>query len=263
MSRYTRQIPEDDEKSYSEELAEQQAQAEPAEAAATSVEDETFKKRYGDLRRHMQYKEQQYQQQLDEVKSQLDSATRQQIKFPKTDEEVENWAKKYPDVAAIIDTIARKRAGEILSEGEKRLEKVETMREQLVREKAEQELLKKHPDFDDIRQDPKFHEWASQQSQWVQNALYKNNTDAKAAAEAIDLYKYHTGIKTAKKSSRKDAASAVSTKSGGGPASEGKKRFAESQVQKMSAQEYEKNETAIFEAMRKGEFTYDISGAAR
>lgn len=263
MSRYTRQTTEEDEKSYSEELAEQQAQSEPEEAPATSVEDETFKKRYGDLRRHMQYKEQQYQQQLDEMKSQLDAATKQQIKFPKTDEEVENWAKKYPDVAAIIDTIARKRAGEILSEGEKRLEKVETMREQLVREKAEQELMKQHPDFGEIRQDPKFHEWASQQSQWVQNALYKNNTDAKAAAEAIDLYKYHTGIKTAKKSSRRDAASAVNTKGGGAPASEGKKRFTESQVQKMSAQEYEKNEAAIFEAMRKGEFTYDISGAAR
>jgi len=264
MSRYARNEDLEDDKSYSEMLAEQQQTEQPqGEAPAQNTEDESFKKRYGDLRRHLQYKEQQYQQQIDELKNQLDSATKQQIKFPKTDEEVEQWAKRYPDVAAIIDTIARKRAGEMLSEGEKRLEKVEEMREQVIREKAEQELMRLHPDFSEIRQDPAFHEWAQMQSQWVQNALYKNNTDAKAAAEAIDLYKYHKGIKARKKSAKKDAASAVDTRGGGAPSGSGRKKFSESMVQNMSAQEYEKNEEAIFEAMRKGEFEYDLSGGAR
>jgi len=53
----------DDEKSYSEEMAAQAQQApEDAEPAAT-VEEGQFKKRYSDLRRHMQHKEQEFQKQ--------------------------------------------------------------------------------------------------------------------------------------------------------------------------------------------------------
>lgn len=259
MARYAREY-EDDNETYSDAVA---AQKEPEEAPAANAEEESFKKRYGDLRRHMQQKEATFQSQIDELKDQLSSATKQQIKFPKTDEEIDAWTKKYPDVAAIIDTIARKRASELLSEGEKRLEKVEKMREDLVRKDAEAQLNKLHPDFGEIRVDPKFHEWAAEQSKWVQDALYRNSTDAKAAAEAIDLYKYHSGIKARKASSTKDAASSVSTKSSGAPAGSTRMKFSESAVAKMSARDYEKNEDAILDAMRKGEFAYDISGGAR
>ena len=261
MARYTRQVEDDeDDTTYSEEVQAEQAQVEDPPAA--NAEEESFKKRYGDLRRHMQQKESHWQAQLDKMQSQLDSATREQIKFPKTDEEIDQWTKKYPDVAAIIDTIARKRAAELMSEGEKRLEKVEKMREDLVRKEAEQELMRLHPDFSEIRMDPAFHEWAQNQSKFVQDALYRNNTDAKAAAEAIDLYKYHKGIAARKKGADKGAASSVTTR-GGTPATTGKKRFSESQVAQMSDAEYAKNEDAIFDSMRKGEFVYDVSGGAR
>ena len=40
-------------------------------------------------------------------------------------------------------------------------------------------------------------------------------------------------------------------------------KFSESQVSKMSSGEYEANEDAILEAIKKGEFEYDLSGAAR
>jgi len=262
MARYARDFDDDDDTTYSEEVTATQPQTAPEDAPAANAEEESFKKRYGDLRRFMQQKEAAFQSEIDKLKEQLSSATREQIKFPKTDEEVEQWAKKYPDVAAIIDTIARKRAGELLSEGEKRLEKVEKMREDLIRKEAEQELMRIHPDFAEIRLDPAFHEWAQNQSRFVQDALYRNNTDAKAAAEAIDLYKYHKGIATRKKSADKGAAASVAAK-GGTPATTGRKRFSESQVQKMSPREYEANEDAIFEAMRKGEFDFDISGGAR
>lgn len=264
MARYARQNEDDeDETTYSEEVQAEQELVQVEDAPAANAEEESFKKRYGDLRRHMQQKEATFQQQIDELKEQLSSATRQQIKFPKTDEEIEAWTKKYPDVAAIIDTIARKRASELLSEGEKRLEKVEKMREDLIRKEAEQELMRLHPDFNEIRMDAAFHEWAQNQSKFVQDALYRNNTDAKAAAEAIDLYKYHKGIAARKKGADKNAAAAVSAKSSGAPTGTQKSKFSESMVQKMSAAEYDKNETAIFEAMRKGEFVYDISGGAR
>ena len=37
----------------------------------------------------------------------------------------------------------------------------------------------------------------------------------------------------------------------------------ESDVQKMSAEEYEKNSDSIMEAIRSGNFIYDVSGSAR
>ena len=65
---------------------------------------------------------QQKDQELASLKAQLDTAAKGQIRFPKTDDEIEQWFKKYSDVAIIVDTIASKKANEALDEGEKRME---------------------------------------------------------------------------------------------------------------------------------------------
>ena len=39
------------------------------------------------------------------------------------------------------------------------------------KEKAEVELMKIHPDFNDIRDSDDFHDWADEQPKWVQDAL--------------------------------------------------------------------------------------------
>lgn len=236
---------------------EEQTVNEPQES-----EEATFKKRYGDLRRHMQQTLAQKDQEMEKIRSQLDQATRQQIKFPKTEEEVEQWSKKYPDVAKIVDTIAQKRVQEALAIGEKKLAKVTELEQRIQKEKAEAELRQMHPDFDNIRADRGFHEWVMVQPQWVQDALYKNSTDAKAAARAIDLYKADKGIKRKRKASSQDAAKSVGRNSGSTP-STGRARFTESQVSKMSAKEYEQNEEAILDSIRQGTFEYDLTGGAR
>ena len=82
------------------------------EQEPTSAEEKTFKKRYGDLRRHAQQKESDLQEQINQLKEQLDSATKKQIKLPKSDEDIEAWAKEYPDVAGIVETIAIKKSKE-------------------------------------------------------------------------------------------------------------------------------------------------------
>lgn len=261
MSRYARAVEDDeDDTTYSEEIQKQQPQVEPEPADA---EEATFKKRYGDLRRHAQQIQQQKEAEIEALKQQLQDATRQQIKFPKTEQEIENWAKKYPDVAAIIDTIAQKRANEALEEGEKRLSGLKKLEEKMIRERAEAELLALHPDFPQIRSDAKFHEWAQLQPTWIQDALYKNNTDAKAAARAIDLYKVDNGIGKKAKADPRAAATNVGVRDRSAPPTGERVRYTESMVAKMSPREYEKHESAIFDAMRKGEFSYDISGAAR
>jgi len=245
-----------------EESVQENVQEENVETSSGGEED-TFKKRYGDLRRHMQQSMQQKDAQLQKMQEQLAQATRQQIRFPKSEEEVAAWSQKYPDVAKIIDTIAQKRVQEALAIGEKELNKVKQLEVKLNREKAEKELRDAHPDFDQIRSDSKFHDWVMQQPQYVQDALYKNNTDARAAARAIDLYKADRGIKRRRKATSEDAARPVGRVSGSQAPVSGRARFSESQVQKMSAREYEVNEDAILDSMRNGTFEYDLSGGAR
>jgi hypothetical protein len=235
------------------------------EEEPTSAEEKTFKKRYGDLRRHTQEKEREFQKQLSDLKEQLDKATKKEMKLPKSDEDISEWAKEYPDVAAIVETIATKKAREQSEDIAKRIKEIDERDANSVKEKAELELLRIHPDFVDIRESDDFHDWAEDQPQWVQNALYENNNDAKSAARAIDLYKADKGIsKTKEKSDDAGAAKAVTTKGKTTPSETSKSvGFKESQVDKMSPQEYEAKSEQIMEAIRSGNFIYDISGNAR
>ena len=234
------------------------------EQEPTSAEEKTFKKRYGDLRRHAQQKEADLQEQINQLKEQLDSATKKQIELPKSDEDIEAWTKKYPDVAGIVETIAIKKSKEQAKELEDRIQKINEMQESATKEKAEVELLKLHPDFVDIREDDDFHNWAEEQPQWVQKALYENDDDAKSAARAIDLYKADRNIGK-KKTSSKDAALATNPKSTRTKpqTNEESTYLRESQVQKMSSQEYERRADEVMEAIRTGKFIYDVSGSAR
>jgi len=239
-------------------------EAEEQEPEPTSAEEKTFKKRYGDLRRHAQQKESDLQEQINQLKEQLDSATKKQIQLPKSDEDIEAWAKEYPDVAAIVETIAIKKSKEQSKELEDRIQKINEMQESATKEKAEVELLKLHPDFVDIREDDDFHNWAEEQPQWVQKALYENDNDAMSASRAIDLYKADRNI-SKKKTSSKDAALATNPKSTRTKpqTNEESTYLRESQVQKMSSQEYERRADEVMEAIRTGKFIYDVSGSAR
>ena len=226
-----------------------------------SAEEKTFKKRYGDLRRHLQNKEKEFGDQLAEIKKQLDEATRKEIQLPKSDEDINAWAEKYPDVAAIVETIAIKKAKEQSEHLEARVREINEMQNNVSREKAEAQLLSMHPDFNEIKETDEFHAWADEQPKWVQDALYENETDARAAARAIDLYKADMGISEKKKDTSKDAAKSVTTRSTKSqPDTEATGMIKESDVNKMSAQDYEKNADMIMEAIRSGKFIYDLSG---
>lgn len=239
---------------------------EEQEAEPTTAEERSFKKRYGDLRRHTQKQQEDLQSQISELKEQLTSATKKEMKLPKSDDEIDVWMSKYPDVAAIVETIAIKKAREQSTELEERVTKINKMQEDAERQKAETILLQLHPDFDEIRQDDDFHTWAEEQPRWIQQALYDNDDDAKSAARAIDLYKADRGINTKKKSKRSsDAAEMVDTRATRNrPTAEDTSGvIKESDVQKMSATQYEKNQDTIMEAIRSGKFVYDLSGSAR
>ena len=110
---------EQDEKELKELLEEKESankenteEVEAQEAEPVNAEEKSFKKRYGDLRRHQQTKEKEYENRIKALEEQLAESTRSEIKLPKSDEDIEAWSKKYPDVAAIVETIAIKKARE-------------------------------------------------------------------------------------------------------------------------------------------------------
>ena len=237
------------------------AKAQEEDTAELSAEEKTFKQRYGDLRRHMQEKEKEVAAKLEKLEKQLDLATKNELVLPKSNDEIEAWAKKYPDVAGIVEAIATKKADEKAASLDTRLKEIEELRITAKREKAEAELAALHPDFGDIRADDVFHEWAKDQPKWVQDALYENVDDAKSVARVIDLYKVDKGITGKKTSSNdKEAASSVKTKRNTTPEhDEASKFISESQVAKMSIKEYEKRMDEIMEAQRSGKFIYDMT----
>ena len=255
-----------DEEELEQLIAEQKGEAVEPEAEPANAEEKSFKKRYGDLRRHMQDKEKEWTDRLNRLEGQLSAATKKEMQLPTSDDDLEAWMRKYPDVAGIVETIAIKKAKEQAAELEERVRAVDEMRETAAREKAEAELMRLHPDFDDIRESDTFHEWANEQPKWVQDALYENDNDARAAARAIDLYKADQNIQTKKKrNTDKDAARSVNSRNSRSrpESSDGSGAILESDVNKMSAQEYERRSDEIMEAIRTGNFVYDLSGNAR
>ena len=227
-----------------------------------SGEEKSFKKRYGDVRRHMQQKEKEWEEKLAALENRLGQ---ENIRPPKSDEDIESWAAEYPDVASIVETIAAKKAQEMFNKAEDRLQQLDAKEAEISRSSAEDNIRKAHSDFDKLREADEFHDWVDEQPKWVQNALYENSDDADSVIRVIDLYKVDNGMtKSDYATNRKNAAKTV--KKGSRTkveADQSAGSYTESQISKMSAKDYEKQEEAITAAIRSGKFIYDLSGSAR
>jgi len=230
-----------------------------------NAEERSYKKRYADLRRGSQKAKEDLETRINALETQLKQSAAQEMQLPKSDEDIDAWAKEYPDVAAIVETIAIKKAREQQAGLADRVKEIDEMRESATRDRAEVELLKVHPDFNEIRDSDEFHNWAEEQPKWVQDALYENENDARSASRAIDLYKSDMNIKTKAPSNNKDAAKSVNTRNTRSQpdSTANNTKMSESKVNKMTSKEYEKHQDEIMEAIRGGNFIYDISGSAR
>ena len=227
-------------------------------------EERTFKKRYGDLRRHLQKKEDEHRKELLTIREQLSNLTKTQVRLPKTDEEIDEWANKYPDVAKVVETIATKKARENSKHIEQRLAYLTEKEQRVNRKEAETELAKRHPDFDELRGSSEFHEWAERQPKMIQQALYDNEDDFEAASKAIDLYKLERDRDSVDKSSPKEAAKSVDTRRRTRePNQDPKAKWSESKVRKLSGKQWDIHQEEIEEAIASGNFEYDETGAAR
>jgi len=230
--------------------------------SSLSAEEKSFKKRYGDLRRHMQEKEKEWNDRLESLEKRKATDA---VVAPKSDEDIEAWAKQYPDVAGIVEKIASKKAKEMFSKAEERLKELDEAHNEALRMKAENVIRKSHDDFDELRQSEEFHDWAEAQPKWVKDALYENMDDPASVIRVIDLYKVDNGMTpAAKRNTRKAAASTVTKGTRTSIDAKGVSgQIKESDVAKMSAKEFEARQDEIQAAMASGKFVYDMSGAAR
>jgi len=245
-----------------EKVVETAPQEDTEDESNLTREEKSFKKRYGDLRRHMQQKEKDWEEKFGALEKRMEGGT---IIPPKSDEDIEAWAKEYPDVAGIVETIAAKKAQEMFHKAESRLSELDKVQFEATRKSAESKILDSHPDFINLRESDEFHDWAEAQPKWVQDAIYENQDDPASVVRVIDLYKSDKGLtKDAKKASTKKAASLVSKGSRAKvDATDSTGQISESEVAQMSSKEFEERQDEITKAMRTGKFVYDMSGSAR
>jgi len=234
----------------SEETAEKsEVKATPIAERPAKAEDRVFKKRYDDLKKHYDSTINKHKEEVVSLRSQLESSTNQFVP-PKSKEELEAWRKEYPDVYDMVETIAINKATTQTAEIEDKYKNLQLQQEQIAKEKAEVELLKLHPDFNEIRQKEEFHNWAANQDPTIQGWLYENTSNAKLAARAIDLFKMDNGesklTKREEKDVKKEAARAISkTRKSTESDIPKKKVWTTSEISKLKPHEFEKHEKDI------------------
>ena len=234
----------------SEETAEKsEVKATPIAERPAKAEDRVFKKRYDDLKKHYDSTINKHKEEVTSLRSQLESSTNQFVP-PKSKDELEAWRKEYPDVYDMVETIAMNKATTRTAEIEDKYKNLQLQQEQIAKEKAEVELLKLHPDFNEIRQKEEFHNWAANQDPTIQGWLYENTSNAKLAARAIDLFKMDNGesklTKKEEKDVKKEAARAISkTRKSTESDIPKKKVWTTSEISKLKPHEFEKHEKDI------------------
>ena len=213
-----------------------------------------YKKRYDDLKKHYDAKIEEHKSKEQELLDLAKQASGGGVKYtpPKTPEELTQFKEQYPDVYNVIETVAHSQAENKTKALQDEIKDLQGDRQRLTKEKAEQELLRLHPDFMDIKADENFITWLQDQPPSIADGVTKNNIDAKWAARVIDLYKADKGIsRTLKQQPTKTAADFVPTKRKSEP-SKGKKEWSAEEIRRMKPHEFEKYEKEIDLARREG-----------
>lgn len=235
-----------------------------------SQEEKTYKKRYGDLRTHMNRLQDEAKRTVDALQAKVNALSRKKVELPKTEAEISAFANEFPDVFKTLVSIARKETMKSQNDLESRFETVRTLEAKLARDSAATRLSQLHPDWEELRETVEFHAWAEEQLPQIKSWLYDNPDNPELCAKAIDLYKMEKGLtkKRNKKESNDDAARQV-TRHRNPEIQESlpnKKIWKESEILKNSRSKpnwFEENESEIDKASREGRIEYDLTPQRR
>jgi hypothetical protein len=212
-------------------------------------EEKTFKKRYGDLRSHTLT----LTERVKSLESQLALANKKELQLPSTKEELDVFAKQYPDVVRHIRSLAMT---ELLQERENIATETGVVKdelEKLKRDKGYTMIMAAHPDFNELNNSEAFHEWAALQPKQIQDWLFET-PDPNLCIRALDLYKADTGFKTKRPVGRpRNADTLVDTRSSVEVGDDsGKKIWKASEIGKLTPRQFEKVEAEIEQAREEG-----------
>ena len=215
-----------------------------------------YKKRYDDLKKHYDQKIADFKQKEQELTA---AAIERQPAYapPKTTEELNEFREQYPDLYETVETVAHQQSEQQMQALQQKMSVLEQREADIQRREAEETLKSRHPDFEDIRGDDKFHEWATEQPEAIQSWIYENPDNVTLAIKAIDLYKMETGITTKSKAKTKQsqpkssAADFVSTKTTSVDTKE-PRIWSEREIAALSMKQFDKYESEIDEAIMEG-----------
>ena len=226
------------------------------------VKTHNFKKRYDDLKKHYDTKLDEWKQEKETLADQSQAVkTDTDYKPPKTSDELKQFKEDYPDIYGVVETIAHQQAGDKLRTVEDKLAQMSEREEDLIRDKAQTELLSVHPDFLELKDNENFQGWLQEQPTSISDGILSNGTDSKWAVRVLDLYKADAGISkkpdTAK--STKSAAEAVTKTSRVTiPEKAGdKKIWKQSEISKLKPHEFESLEKEIDLAAKENRISTD------
>ena len=256
QNKYRRDLDDKDTDTATEQQDTQEEKEATPEERPVTAEEKAFKKRYDDLKRHYDKTLSNHKSEVTKLKTQIEQSTNKLLP-PKDPNELEAWRSKYPEVYDVIQSVALNQADERAKKLEEKFQFLQSQQSQIAKEKAEVELLKRHPDFAEIRATDAFHEWAQKQDATIQGWLYDNPDNAELAARAIDLYKMDSGITTKSstkaETKKKDAAKAVTTTKKGNQISVTEKKiWTVDEISKLKPHEFDKHEKEIMQARREG-----------
>ena len=216
-----------------------------------------YKKRYDDLKKHYDDRVSQFKQREQELLAEA-SSSRPQYEVPKSAEEIERFKQEYPDLYDTVETVAHLQSERQVGELQGQLSALQEREADIMRREAETGLRDRHPDFETIRTDENFHEWAKVQPDEIQDWIYKNPDNVSLASKAIDLYKMDNGIASTpqRRQSRQpregSAADMVSTKTTTIDVDKGTKIWTEREIAAMSLDQFDAVEEEINQAITEG-----------
>ena len=84
---------------------------------------------------------------------------KENIKLPKSQEDLAKFKEEYPDIFGIVETVAHMQADSRVSDIEEHLELLRDRERDLERGNAQKELLSIHPDFVELKDNQDFIDW--------------------------------------------------------------------------------------------------------
>jgi len=174
---------------------------------------------------------------------------------PKSDEDLEQFKKKYPDVYDVVETISQKQASKQVESLQEEVKTLRKREEDLVVQNAYRELVNAHQDFNELKDSQEFIDWLNTQPSSISDGVTKNSKDSKWAIRVVDLYKADNGVSKSKPNFNTSAAQGVTktkAKSVNVSGDTNKKVWKQSEIQKMNSRTYEKFEKEIDTAFREG-----------